>query len=116
MCACPNLDVHRQQDHVLRLGKLGEDSFQEASGRADRDWFVQALRVYGPRSLTEKFPLQEWGWQKEAFQGSSICDLCHSLTGTPGLVDKIRTEVAQSPSIQSEMKALRLFLYGELAG
>lgn len=116
MCACPNVDVHRQPGNVLRLGKLGVNSFEEASARADQDWFVQALRVYGPRSLTEKFPLHAWGWQKEAFQGKSICDLCHSLTGTPGLVDRIRTEIAGSPSTQAEMKALRLFLYGELTG
>jgi organic radical activating enzyme len=116
MCACPNLDVHRQPDHVLKLGKLGVDRFQDASGRADQDWFVQALRVYGPRSITEMFPLQQWGWQKDVFHGSSICDLCHSITGTPGLVERIRAEVAQSQPTQSEMKALRLFLYGELSG
>jgi organic radical activating enzyme len=116
MCACPNVDVHRQAGNTLRLGKLGVNSFQEASGRADQDWFVQGLRVYGPRSLAEKFPLQEWGWQKDAFHGKSICDLCHSLTGTPGLVERIRAEIAGSPSTQAEMKALRLFLYGELSG
>lgn len=116
MCACPNLDVHQQADHPLKLGKLGVNTFQEISQRASEDWFVQALRVYGPRSLAEKFPLQAWGWQKHAFHGGSICDLCHSLTGTPGLVERIRKEVAGSQSAQAEMKALRLFLYGELPG
>lgn len=110
--ACPNLEVHQKSDHPLRIGRLQDADFGAVSARADEDEYLQALRVMGPRGLVENFPVEEWGWDRQAFKGSSICDLCHSLAAVPDLPARVR-EAAANGDFSDRIAALRLLIYAE---
>jgi hypothetical protein len=110
--ACPNLDVHKKAAHPLQLGRLHDATFEALSARADRDSYLQALRVLGPRGLAENFPVEEWGWDRAAFKGTTACELCHSLASTPELPARLR-EAAVAEELSGRIAALRLMLYAE---
>ena len=110
--ACPNLDVHRKPSHPLQLGRLQDATFETLSARADRDGYLQALRVLGPRGLVENFPVEEWGWERGAFEGTTACELCHSLAALPELPARLR-EAAAAGDLPGRLAALRLMLYAE---
>jgi hypothetical protein len=114
LCACPNLEVFATPGHPLRIGDLNREGFRHASERADRDPYLQALRVFGPLGLTEQFPAAEWGWTPEAAGGPGPCDTCHSITRTPGLVDRIRAAAGEQETAE-RIAALRLAYYGEMS-
>jgi len=110
--ACPNLGVFRAEQHPLQLGRLDDEDFPALSARADADLYLQTLRIFGPAGLVERFPVEEWGWDRAAFSGSSICDLCHSLAKVPGLPDKVRA-AAQRNGDREKLDLLRLVMYQE---
>lgn len=110
--ACPNLDVFRADQHPLQLGRLDDEDFGALSARAGADPYLQTLRVFGPAGLVARFPVESWGWDRAAFGGSSICDLCHSLAKVPGLPDKVRA-AARLNGDQEKLDLLRLAIYGE---
>jgi MoaA/NifB/PqqE/SkfB family radical SAM enzyme len=110
--ACPNLDVFRAEQHPLQLGRLDDADFTALSALADADGYLQTLRVFGPAGLVERHPVESWGWNRAAFRGSSICDLCHSLAKVPGLPDKVRAAV-QSNGGQAKLDFLRRLMYAE---
>jgi hypothetical protein len=112
VCACPNTKVFETSRHPLRIGTLDQTSFQDLSSESRRDYFLQALRVFGPKGLTEQFPLTDWGWERPSESGESVCDLCHSITGTSGLPDRIRLHLAEQGRA-ARIDALRLAIYGE---
>jgi pyruvate-formate lyase-activating enzyme len=110
--ACANLDVFRAAEHPLQLGRLDDEDFVALSERADADLYLQTLRVFGPAGLVDRFPVEEWGWDKSAFTGSSICDLCHSLAKVPGLPDNVRA-AARENGDHEKLDLLRLVMYQE---
>jgi MoaA/NifB/PqqE/SkfB family radical SAM enzyme len=110
--ACANLDVFRAEQHPLQLGRLDDEDFVALSERADADLYLQTLRVFGPKGLVERFPVESWGWDRAAFSGSSICDLCHSLAKVPGLPEKARA-AARENGDQEKLDLLRLVMYKE---
>jgi hypothetical protein len=110
--ACPNLETHQKSSHPLRIGRMQDADFNAVSAGADEDGYLQALRVMGPRGLVDNFPVEEWGWDRQAFKGSSICDLCHSLAAVPDLPARVR-EAAASEDISNRIAALRLLIYAE---
>ena len=110
--ACPNLLVHQDPFHPLRIGRMQDEDFGTISARADNDAYLQVLRVLGPRGMVENFPTEEWGWRRAAFKGSSICDLCHSLAAVPGLPERVR-ESSSGAELSGRIAALRLILYAE---
>lgn len=114
VCACPNLEVHQTATHPLRIGDLRTDDFERVSKAADADWFLQALRVYGPRSIVALFSDIEDSWPEEQLHGTSICDLCHAVARKPRFADRVREKIANAPRLQGEIGMLRLLLYGEL--
>lgn len=111
--ACPNLGVHQKPSHPLQLGRLHDATFESLSARADHDGYLQALRVFGPRGLVENFPVEEWGWDRKAFEGASACELCHSLASSPGLPARLR-EATAAEDLAGRIAALRLLLYAEV--
>jgi hypothetical protein len=113
LCACPNLEVFHTPSHPLRVGNLNQETFTESSHRASADYYIQWLRVLGPKALTDHFPLQEWGWTSQSLKGSGICDLCNSISRAPGLVARIR-EAIEAEKLTEKIDALRLSYYGEL--
>lgn len=112
VCACSNLEVHRTPDHPLQLGHLNEVDFPALSAATDADPYVQALRILGPRGLVEELPVESWGWDRAAFRGGGVCDLCHSLARVPGLPDRVR-EAAGREHMASRIAAFRMMVYGE---
>ena len=110
--ACPNLDVFKAADHPLQIGRLDDDDFATISRRVDEDLYVQTLRIFGPAGIVDRFPVEEWGWDRAAFQGKSICDLCHSLAKVPGLPDKLRA-AAEASGEREKLDLLRLAIYKE---
>jgi hypothetical protein len=114
LCACPNLAVFERQEHPLRIGNLSHEDFAAVSKRANENYYIQALRVFGPKGLIEQFPLEQWGWSKSDYAGVSICDLCHSIASVPGIPNRIQEAVARGDLAQ-RITALRLAYYGELS-
>jgi hypothetical protein len=112
VCACPNLEVHRNPHHPLRLGDLNVTNFSVISRRADNDLYLQAIRVLGPRGIVETFSVEEWGWDRASFRGTNICDLCHSLAAVPNLPRRVQ-ESAPLRNVSSRIDALRVVLYAE---
>ena len=109
--ACPNLGVFRASSHPLQLGDLNAEPYA-ALRRAPTSTPVQALRIFGPSGIVERYRVEEYGWDRGAFRGSSICDLCHSLAAVPGLVDRVREE-ARGNGDEAKLDVLRLAIYGE---
>src|SRR5688500_20019853 len=50
------------------LGNLNQTPFSVVSGNADRDSYVQALRVLGPAGIVDALPVEEWGWKPGALR------------------------------------------------
>jgi hypothetical protein len=108
LCACPNLEVHAAPSHPLKT-PLQAVAFDALSASMNEDGFIQALRVFGPRGIVDRFPVAAWGWDASSFQGRTICDLCHSLARTPRVVAGLRNDEVLRP----RLKGLRAFFYGE---
>ena len=111
--ACPNLGVFRAASHPLQLGNLNDEKYEVLAARSDDDPYIQGLRVFGPRWVAEHYPVGEWGWDRTAFKGSSICDLCHSLAAVPNLVENARAEARRNGDLE-RIDLLRLAIYHEL--
>ncbi|GAC1571137.1 MAG: hypothetical protein NVS3B7_00840 [Candidatus Elarobacter sp.] len=111
--ACPNLGVFRAASHPLQLGDLNEASYTVLAQRADEDPYLQALRVFGPSGIVGRYRVEEYGWDRSSFTGTSICDLCHSLAAVPDLVERVREE-ARANGDDEKLDVLRYALYGEM--
>jgi organic radical activating enzyme len=110
--ACPRLDVWKTPSHPLQLGNLNAQDFNEIAARAEGDAYLQALRVFGPRKIAETFPVEAWGWDRQAFEGSTICDLCNSLASVRELPQRVR-EYTAGQGLENRINLLRLILYSE---
>jgi hypothetical protein len=111
--ACPNLGVFRAESHPLQLGNLNDENYAALAARADADPYIQGLRVFGPRWIADQYPVEAWGWDRAAFDGASICDLCHSLAAVPNLVERARVEAQRNGDV-AKIDLLRLAIYHEL--
>lgn len=114
VCACPNLEVFKSEGNSLRIGNLNAEGFEDVSFHAERDYFIQALRVYGPKGLLDMLPLYEFGLKNEGTKWKGVCDLCNSISKDFNIPDRIR-EYLRENDLEPRIDALRLAIYGELA-
>lgn len=112
--ACCNVGVSGKVGaHPLRIGNCVTEDADCALARADRSFYIQALRIGGPAMLAQ---IAIRGGYTDGFRrryrSGDICDLCEEILASPELQTCIERALATS-EIRSEIAALRSLLFQE---
>jgi len=99
--------------HPLTLGNIRQRPLGQILSDADRNFFIHALRLWGPRGIIDC--ITDKGGSpglQEHYSVHDVCELCFDICDNPGLMDDVM-EKLNEPERQREIALGRALRYGE---
>jgi hypothetical protein len=113
MACCGDTVADSRAWASLRLGNIKTDSLANLFDKADRNQFIQALRVLGPAELAARAAADLGsGFFSRAYETHSICDICRDIA-TDRKMHSYVERLLEQPQIRDEVALGRLLLFGE---
>ncbi|MFB3765388.1 MAG: radical SAM/SPASM domain-containing protein [Methanotrichaceae archaeon] len=112
--ACCGAAVDLPSDHLLILGNIRENPLEDILDRAERNFILHAIRIWGPAKLISLAEEAGLGYllQREYIK-DSICSACYQLLSAPKVVDLL-IGVSENPGFREKVAYARAYYLGEI--
>lgn len=115
MACCGDAILKAELYPALKLGNMEQNSLRQILRKADRNYLIHALRLWGPAGLFQRITDRKLiSRLKKSYSRDNICDLCCDLLSQVDIVNFFGEELSKA-EVQREIALGRALKYGELS-
>ena len=112
--ACCGAVIDLPKNHPLVLGNLHDRSLGDILDRAEKNFIVHSLRIWGPAKIVSIAEEAGFGsYLPKAYVKDSLCNACYQLLSIPKIVDLL-TRKSEDPEFRQKVAYARVYYLKEI--